>query len=221
MLTQNKRSMKIPPMSFIKKTELAIAHLRAADPIMGGIIEEVGPFTLRPQRDRFGMLVRSIISQQISTGAARSIRQRLEELAAPEGITALRISQFAPEDLRTAGISPQKAGYLLDLSAAVRDERINLRQIGRCSDEQVIEQLVTVKGIGHWTAQMFLIFALGRLDVFPHGDLGVRNAIKQRYGLDELPEKETSCRIALPWRPYASIASWYCWRSLEVDRRSR
>lgn len=188
---------------------------------MRGIIDEVGPFTLRPQRDRFRMLVRSIISQQISTGAARSIRQRLEELAAPEGLTAASLVRFSAEQLRSAGISPQKAKYILDLAVRTQDGSVNLRQMGRCSDERVIEQLTTVKGIGRWTAQMFLIFALGRLDVFPYDDLGVRSAIRDSYGLDELPDKETSSAIAQKWRPYASVASWYCWRSLDIRRNEK
>ena len=201
-----------------QRTKLALRHLRSADPVMRQVIDEVGPFTLRPQRDRFKMLVRSIISQQISTGAARSIRMRLEELAAPDGLTAVRLARFTPEQLRTAGVSPQKAKYILDLSANVEEGRVNLQQMGRFSDERVIEQLTQVKGIGRWTAQMFLIFALGRLDVFPHDDLGVRSAIRNRYDLDELPDKETSCAIAETWRPYSSVASWYCWRSLDLDR---
>ena len=196
----------------------AVLHLRSADPVMQKIIDDVGPFTLRPERDRFRLLVRSIISQQISTGAARSIRQRLEELAAPDGLTAARLVQFSPEQLRSAGVSPQKATYILDLATTVQDERVNLRQMGRYSDERVIEQLTTVKGIGRWTAQMFLIFALGRLDVFPHDDLGVRAAIKARYGLVKLPDKETSSQIAARWSPYASVGSWYCWRSIDLRR---
>ncbi len=197
-----------------------IRHLQTADPIMGRIIEEVGPFTLRVERDRFQMLVRSIIAQQISTGAARSIRLRLEQLAAPEGLTAARLACFGVDELRTAGVSPQKAKYLLDLASQVNAGTIELRRIGRLTDEQVIEQLTQVKGIGRWTAQMFLIFALGRLDVFPHDDLGVRAAIRNRYGLQDLPDKETSHAIAAPWRPYATVASWYCWRSLELHRNA-
>ena len=195
---------------------IALAHLRSADPVMRGMIDEVGTFTLRPERDRFRMLVRSIISQQISTGTARSIRQRLEELVAPEGLTAASLARFSPEQLRSAGVSPQKATYILDLVSNVRDGIVDLRQIGRYSDERVIEQLTTVKGIGRWTAQMFLIFALGRPDVFPHNDLGVRSAIRDQYELDDLPDEETSCSIAEKWRPYASVASWYCWRSLDL-----
>jgi DNA-3-methyladenine glycosylase II len=200
------------------KFETAVGHLRKADPVMRRIIDAVGPFTLRPRRDRFRMLVRSIVSQQISTAAARSILQRLEQLAAPEGLTAPSLARFTADELRAVGVSPQKAAYLLDLVRHVNEGALELRTIGRLSDEQVIEQLIQVKGIGRWTAQMFLIFSLGRLDVFPHDDLGVRSAIRRNYGLSDLSDKATSHAIAQHWRPYASVASWYCWRSLELPR---
>lgn len=185
---------------------------------MKRMIDAVGPFTLRLYRDRFGLLVRSIISQQISTSAARSIRGRLQELAGPNGLTATNLVRFTGDQLRSAGLSPQKTAYVTDLSRRVNDGTVNLRQIGRLADERVIEQLTRVKGIGRWTAQMFLIFSLGRPDVFPHDDLGVRTAIRDQYGLDDLPNKETSLSIAEPWRPYASVASWYCWRTLDLER---
>ena len=184
----------------LKQTEIRKArrHLRAADPVMKAIIEAVGPFTLRLERDRFGMLVRSIISQQISTGAARSIRGRLQELAGPEGLNPANLARFTGDQLRSVGLSPQKASYLADLAGKVNNGTVELRQIGRLPDERVVEQLTQVKGIGRWTAQMFLIFSLGRLDVFPHDDLGVRMAIRNRYRLADLPDKATAFAIAGP-----------------------
>jgi DNA-3-methyladenine glycosylase II len=116
------------------------------------------------------------------------------------------------DELRAAGISPQKLNYIRDLCENVLDGRLILNHIGRKSDEGVIEELIQVKGIGRWTVQMFLIFSLGRLDVFPHDDLGIRTNIRNLYGLSDLPDKKISQRIAEPWRPYASVASWYCWR---------
>ncbi|WP_417734788.1 DNA-3-methyladenine glycosylase family protein [Rosistilla oblonga] len=199
--------------------EAAIAHLRGADPIMAEIIEDVGPCTMRQEKDRFRMLVRSIISQQISTGAARSIRMRLEELVGPDGLTADNLARFSVDQLRTAGISAQKGKYLQDLTTKVVDGELKLQRIGRFSDAEIIDQLTIVKGIGKWTAQMFLIFSLGRLDVYPHDDLGVRSAIKKRYGLEDLPDHSTGHAIAAKWRPFASIASWYCWQSLDHDKR--
>jgi DNA-3-methyladenine glycosylase II len=203
----------------LKQTEIRKArrHLRAADPVMKAIIDAVGPFTLGLERNRFRMLICSIISQQISGSAAASIFKRLRTLAGPGGMNARRLGKFTVEELRAVGLSPQKASYVTDLVQKVNDATVDLRQIGRLSDERVIDQLTEVKGIGRWTAQMFLIFSLGRLDVFPHDDLGVRSAIRDNYGLANLPDRETAIEIAAPWRPYATVASWYCWQSLDLE----
>jgi DNA-3-methyladenine glycosylase II len=195
--------------------ELALNHLKSQDPILGRVIDDVGPYTLKPQRNGFDMLVRSILSQQISMAAARSIRLRLEALAGTKRLTPEIIGRFDALQLRSVGISPQKAGYLLDLVRKSLDGTIRFRTLLRKSDEEIIETLTQVKGIGVWTAQMFLIFSAGRLDVFPHDDLGVRAAIKDLYRLRKLPDKSRAHRIAAPWRPYASVASWYCWRYLD------
>jgi DNA-3-methyladenine glycosylase II len=200
--------------------ESARRHLRAADPVMAAIIDAVGPYTLRFERDRFALLVRSIVSQQISTSAARAIRRRLQERIGRAGLTAANLARFGSDELRSVGLSPQKASYVADLAAKVNDGTVDLRRIGRLADERVVETLTQIKGIGRWTAQMFLIFSLGRPDVFPHDDLGVRTAIRDRYGLADLPDKATSHAIAAAWRPYASVASWYCWRSLDLARHT-
>jgi DNA-3-methyladenine glycosylase II len=191
-------------------------HFRRRDPVIARVIERVGPLTLRPQRDRFGMLVRSILAQQISTAAARSIRQRLLNLIAPQKLRPEVIAGISIERLRTAGLSPQKASYLHDLAAKVADGSVRLSRVGRMSDDEVIEELTQVKGIGVWTAQMFLIFSLGRLDVFPPDDLGIRTAIRNLYGLDELPKRDACREIGDRWRPLATAGTWYCWRSLEL-----
>ncbi len=198
----------------------ARCHLRRADPVMRAAIDAVGPFTLRLERDRFAMLVRSIISQQISTSAARSIRRRLQELVGSEGLNAAKLARVSLDQLRSVGLSPQKASYVADLACKVNGGTVDLRQVGRLSDERIVEQLTQVRGIGRWTAQMFLIFSLGRLDVFPHDDLGVRVAIRNHYGLADLPDKQTALAIAAPWRPYATVASWYCWRTLDLARKT-
>ena len=204
--------MSIPPA----KIEAAIRHLKTADPVMSNLIDRAGPFTLKLDRNRFGILVRSILSQQISTKAARTIRLRLDELIEPKPLSAAAIVERTDDELRSVGLSRQKTSYLKDLSARVLDERLRLDRIGRLSDEEAIEELVQVKGIGRWTAQMFLIFSLGRLDVFPHDDLIIRSSIKELYNLDELPNKQQSHEIAARWKPYSSIATWYCWRLLDV-----
>lgn len=206
--------MSFPP----DQIKLALRHLRAADPVLRNVIQQVGPFRLRLRRNRFESLARSIISQQISGGAARSIQKRLSALVAPAGLAAKSVGVLTPQQLRTAGVSPQKASYLLDLAAKVTDGTVQLRRVSRLPDEHVIAELTQIKGIGVWTAQMFLMFSLGRLDVFPHDDLGIRSALRNLYGLPELPDRSTSERIARPWRPYATVACWYCWRSLELPK---
>jgi DNA-3-methyladenine glycosylase II len=196
--------------------EDALAHLRSADPVMGRMIEGVGPFVLKAQRNRFQTLVRAIISQQISTAAARSIQAKLEAALEPEGLTPEALLRISLAQMRACGLSPQKQTYLKDLALHVEQRLLRLDQLGSMDDEEVIAELIAVKGIGRWTAQMFLIFTLGRPDIFPHDDLGVRTAIKKAYGLKELPNKVESHKIAEPWRPYATVASWYCWRSLAL-----
>ncbi len=187
---------------------------------MRRLIDDVGPFTLKPQRGGFSMLVRSILSQQISTAAARSIRARLETLVGTKRLTAEAIGGLSVEELRSVGVSPQKAGYLLDLARKTQDGTLRFGSLSRKTDDEIIATLTQVKGIGVWTAQMYLIFSAGRLDVLPHDDLGVRVAIKELYGLSALPDKTTSHRIATPWRPYASVASWYCWRYLDRKKQA-
>ncbi|MBI4663562.1 MAG: DNA-3-methyladenine glycosylase 2 family protein [Verrucomicrobia bacterium] len=207
--------MSFPPAQI----ECGLRHLRAADPIMSELIERVGPFRLRVQRNRFQSLVRSIIAQQISGHAARSIHRRLQRHLAPRRVTPENLARLTPVQMRSAGLSPQKAAYLRDLSQKILDGQVQLTKLARRPDEEVITELVRVKGIGLWTAQMFLIFCLGRLNVFPHQDLGVRAALRNLYGLAELPDRETSHEIAQPWRPFATLGSWYCWRSLELREK--
>ncbi len=211
-------------MSFtVEQVAAAIRHLHEVDPVMSDLITQAGPFALKVNRNRFGMLVRSIVSQQISTKAAQSIQRKLEESL---GLSSTGTRKVTPEELvghtveqlRAVGLSGQKVTYLRDLTERMLDGRLRLDRIGRLSDDEAIEHLVQVKGIGRWTAQMFLMFSLGRLDVFPHDDLGVRSAIRDLYGLSDLPDKHRSHEIAAPWEPYRSVASWYCWRSLDVKK---
>lgn len=193
----------------------ALGHLADSDPVMLRLIEQVGPFRLKAERDYFRTLVRSIVGQQISTAAARAIMQRLVDHLHPDTITPIAMKKLDLTTLRSVGFSQQKASYLLDLTERVASDEVNLRTIQRKSDEAVIAQLTQVKGIGVWTAHMFMIFALARLDVLPVGDLGIRSAVQRQYDLDKLPSPTEIEAIAQPWRPYASIASWYLWRSLE------
>lgn len=194
----------------------ATKHLSRADPVLKHLIRRVGPFTLKTHRDRFDLLVRSILSQQISTKAARAIRLRLVDRLSPEAIAPESLAKLSDPDLRAVGLSAQKISYLRDLSQHALSGKLQLHKLGRLTDEAAIEQLIAVRGIGRWTAQMFLIFALGRLDVFPHDDLGIRSALKTLYGLEELPNKVASHAIAEKWSPYRSIATWYCWRMFDL-----
>ena len=196
-------------------------HLQRNDPAMKKIIKQVGPFTGKTTRNRFAALVKSIVSQQISTAAARTILGRLHEAVVEKpgptfSVTPEDFAGMTPEQLRAAGLSNQKARYVFDLADKVNDGTVDLKNIHRLDDEQAIECLVQVKGIGRWTAQMFLMFCLGRMDILPVDDLGIKNAIASAYELEEKPDKKTIEEIAQPWRPYASVASWYLWRSTEL-----
>lgn len=192
----------------------AQVHLKASDPVMRELIRRIGPFTLKTQKYPFQSLIRAIISQQISVAAARTILERIVRRVG-EPMTAEAFSLLNVAALRELGVSQQKASYCMDLTQKVLDGTVRLENFTKRSDEEIIKELVQVKGIGIWTAQMFLIFCLGRLDVLPVDDLGIKNAVFQNYGLRELPSREQIVELARPWRPYASIASWYLWRSLE------
>lgn len=190
-------------------------HLRRTDPVMAEIIRRVGPYKLRRQRGQFAALARSILSQQISTAAARTIRTRLEEkLGGPPSVA--RLGQVSDRDLKLCGVSGQKTSYLRDLANKAKAGELQFRRFSRMPDQGIIEQLTQVKGVGVWTAQMFLMFSLGREDVFPPADLGIRTAIRRNYGFREPPSAEQMQEIAACWSPHRTAASWYLWRSLDL-----
>jgi DNA-3-methyladenine glycosylase II len=197
--------------------ESAVAHLRKRDPVLRRVIDRAGPCTMRKGHRHFQALARAIVAQQISSKAAISIWNRLQASVRPGPVTAETIAAMSPEQLRALGVSPQKASYLHDLARRVQDGSLRLNRLSQHADEQVIEKLVAVKGIGVWTAQMFLMFSLGRMDVFPHGDLGIRTAIRNLYELPELPDRTTCEPITKVWQPYTTIACWYLWRSTEEE----
>jgi len=197
--------------------ERALSHLRDADPVLAAIIERVGPYRLELREPQFGTLVRSIIYQQLSGRVASKILARLVEAMpegrlSPEGVLALSLEQ-----MRAVGLSGQKAAYLRDLAEKTLAGDVDFAALPSLADEAVIEHLTRVKGVGVWTAHMFLIFALGRPDILPTGDLGVRAAMKKAYRMRALPKPERMHKIAKRWRPYCSVASWYLWRSLENE----
>ena len=194
-----------------------LQHLRRVDPVLGGIIARVGPYRLTPRRagTHYDALVRSIVFQQLSGKAAGTIHRRFVELYPKKNPRAELVLTTSDELLRGAGLSRQKIGYLRDLASRVADRSLPLAHLGRLHDDAIIEHLVQVKGIGRWTVQMFLMFRLGRPDVLPELDLGIQTAIQRAYGLRKRPTPKDVLRIGAKWRPHATMASWYLWRSLE------
>ena len=193
----------------------AILHLKKSDPVLAGLIKRVGPYRIEYREPEFETLVRSIVYQQISGKAAATVMGRLLGLVPRRKLTPQALLKLTPEQLRSAGLSGQKASYIRDLAEHTKIKRVDFATVGDLTDEDVIEHLTQVKGIGVWTAHMFLIFALRRNDVLPTGDLGVRMAIRKAYGLAELPKPAEVELLAKAWRPYCSVAAWYLWRSLD------
>ncbi|HUA18599.1 MAG TPA: DNA-3-methyladenine glycosylase [Bryobacteraceae bacterium] len=195
----------------------AIRHLKKADPVLGRLIERVGAYRIEYREPNFETLVRSIVYQQLSGKVAKVILGRLIALM-PEGkLTPEAVLKLRPERMRKAGLSKQKTAYIRDLARKTTRGHVKFEALVEMADEAVIEHLTQVKGIGVWTAHMFLMFALQRHDVLPTGDLGVRTAIRKAYGLEELPHPKQMEEMAAAWRPYCSVASWYLWRSLEGE----
>jgi DNA-3-methyladenine glycosylase II len=198
----------------------AVEHLRAADPVMRALVEAHGPLTLEERRrgrpaDPYGALVRSIVGQQLSTKAARSIYGRLLELFGGRTPAPDELLAIDPELIRSAGLSRPKVAYLRDLAARVEDGELAVDRLAELDDEGVVAALTAVRGLGRWTAEMFLIFHLGRPDVLPVGDLGIRRAVERAYGLPHPPEPPALEEIAGPWRPHRTLACLYLWRSLD------
>jgi DNA-3-methyladenine glycosylase II len=194
----------------------AIQHLRRSDPILSEIIGRVGEYRIEFRAPEFETLVKSIVYQQLSGRVASVIFGRLAHAVGgkltPEDVLKLR-----PSRMRKLGLSTQKTAYIRDLARHTRDGRVVFGELPDLPDHAVIERLTQVKGIGSWTVHMFLIFALRRPDVLPTGDLGIRNAIRKAYGLAALPLPAEVETLALKWRPYRTVASWYLWRSLEPN----
>jgi DNA-3-methyladenine glycosylase II len=192
-------------------------HLSKADPVLARIIAEVGPLGIQPRRERFQALARAIIFQQLAGAAANAIYGRFVALfpgvdfPSPEQVLAK-----TGAELRAVGLSEKKALYLKDLAAHIRDGKLDFHRFHKMTDEEIIEHLVMVKGIGRWTAEMFLMFNLGRPDVMPAGDLGVQNAIKRHYRMRQRPNRKRLLKHAERWRPYRTAAAWYLWRSLDI-----
>jgi DNA-3-methyladenine glycosylase II len=193
----------------------AILHLKKVDPVLSSVIERVGRYGIQYREPNFETLVRSIVYQQLSGKVAAVIFGRLRALVPAGMLTPEGILKLTPLRMRKAGLSKQKTLYIRDLARKTVKGALKFDALSAMADAEVIEHLTQVKGIGVWTAHMFLMFALQRSDVLPTGDLGIRTAIRKAYGLDELPHPKHIEEIALRWRPYCSVATWYLWRSLE------
>jgi DNA-3-methyladenine glycosylase II len=199
-----------------------LEQLRGSDPVMRRLVDEHGPLDEEERRrgrprEAYGALVRSIVGQQLSTKAARTIFERLTSQFEGRTPTPAELLAADPEEVRSAGLSRPKVSYLRSLAEHIESGELELDRLAELSDDEVSEQLTAVKGLGQWTADMFLIFHLDRPDVLPVGDLGVRRAVERQYDLDELPDAARLLEIGEPWRPQRSLASLYLWRSLDNE----
>ncbi len=191
-------------------------HFKECDPQMARVIQKVGPFRLKRNRKYFVVLCRSIVSQQISVAAADTIYIRFEKLFAGYAPTPERVAGLKDAPLRAAGLSRQKAAYLKDLSHRFLDGTIRPRQLNYLDNEEIVGRLTQVHGIGRWTAEMFMIFSLNRLDVLPVDDLGLRVAVQNIYGMNARPDAKRLRAIGKKWNPLETVATWYAWRSLNA-----
>ncbi len=196
--------------------DVAIRHIGRRDKIMRGIVRAYGPFDLRRRGTPFQSLMRALLYQQLAGAAAAAIERRFLGLYGDRAPTAGELLQTKPEALRSVGLSRQKSSYLHSLAEHFESGLVSDRKLPRMSDEEVIAAVTEIKGIGRWTADMLLLFSLGRPDVLPVGDYGVRKAMMLSYSLSDLPDPKTMERIGEPWRPYRSAAAWYLWRTLDT-----
>lgn len=195
----------------------AILHLKRSDRVMKRVIERVGRYGLEPKAEgtHFDHIVRAIIYQQLSGKAAATIHERVRAIYGGTNPTPEQLLSTSEERLRAAGLSKQKLGYLKDLASHSMTGSVDFARLHENEDEQIIEQLLKVKGVGRWTAQMFLMFRLGRLNVLPTVDLGINKAIMREYKLKKMPSPKDVLKIGAKWAPFATVACWYLWRTLD------
>jgi DNA-3-methyladenine glycosylase II len=204
----------------VEASDEALQHLTRADDVMAALISEHGPLDLEARRrgrpnDAYGALLRSIVGQQLSVKAARSIYERLTEQFGGSTPSPEQLLAADPEVVRSAGLSRPKVAYIRSLAEHVRDGELHLDSLDEMPDDEVITELTAVKGLGVWTAHMFLMFHLRRPDVLAVGDLGIRRAVERLYGLESLPDAETLERLGERWAPYRTLACLYLWHSLD------
>ncbi|PYV88443.1 MAG: DNA-3-methyladenine glycosylase 2 family protein [Acidobacteria bacterium] len=193
----------------------AITHLKKADPVLRAIIERVGPCKMEYSPPEFHSLAEAIVYQQLNGKAAVTIFKRFTDLAG-DPVTAAGILKLTPEQTRSVGLSKQKSSYLFDMAQRAQRGELNFPGLKEMSDDEVIKHLTQVKGVGVWTAHMFLMFTLRWPNILPVGDFGVQMAIKKHYRKRKLPKPADMEKIARAWEPYRSVACWYLWRSLDV-----
>ncbi|MGQ9633235.1 MAG: DNA-3-methyladenine glycosylase family protein [Bryobacteraceae bacterium] len=195
----------------------AIEALSAADPVLAELIRKTGAYRIRYLDPDYEALAKAILYQQLSGKVAAVIFDRVRQAAGNGRLTAESVLQLTPAKMRSLGLSRQKISYLRELAEKERSGEVDFAALRRKQDEEVIRVLTRLKGVGRWTADMFLIFALRRKDVLPSGDLGIRAAVQKAYGLPQLPTPAEVEAIGERWRPWRTVASWYLWRSLEPD----
>jgi DNA-3-methyladenine glycosylase II len=213
VVTPRRPRAKAASLADKKTFEAGFAHIRERDPRLRPILDARGVLEFRPEADPFESLVESILSQQLAGSAASAIIKRVRALFTGGELNATRMHRVDPRKLRAAGVSPQKVSYLKDLSGRVATGTLDLDSLEAKTDEEIIDVLGDVKGIGPWTVHMFLIFTLGRPDVLPVGDYGIQTSVQRVYGLAALPKKADMERIAENWRPYSTVASLYLWHA--------
>jgi DNA-3-methyladenine glycosylase II len=202
--------------------DAALKHLRATDPVLSGLIDKHGRYDVVQRDDPYHALLRTILFQQLAGPAANAIQRRFHALYNDEGKppTPQQLLETTEEQFRSAGVSRQKLGYMRDLALHIVNGTLDFALLAKLDDAEIIERVTAVKGLGEWSAHMFLMFHLGRPDVLPVGDLGVRNGMKVAYALEETPTPKRALEIGAPWAPYRSVGSWYMWRAVLNGRES-
>lgn len=204
-------------MTYKIKLKVAEDHLARNDPKLAVVIKKYGPCNLTTHNDHYGELVSSIVGQQLSTKAGNTIWRRVLDVFGGEMPVPEQLVAVDTEKLRACGVSYAKVGYMKDLAAHIIDGRLDMEHIAKLPNNEILRELTAVKGIGDWSAHMFMIFSLGRLNILPVGDLGVRKGAMQLYGLSDLPDLKALEKLAdkNSWNPYESVAAWYLWHSLD------
>ena len=194
--------------------ETTINHLKK-DRRLSKVIDKIGNYEIKITRNRYESLVEAIITQQLSGSAAKSISTRFRSLYNTRFPKPIDVTNTPNSKLRKTGLSKMKVDYIKEISKKIVSKELQLEKLPKLSDDEIVEELTKIRGVGKWTAEMFLIFTLGRMDVLPIGDLGLKKGIQKLHSLNELPSDEKMLKIAEKWRPYRTVATWYLWKSLK------